>query len=25
VPIFRPFMLAHPLEDTRVSLEDYAA
>jgi len=25
VPIFRPFMLAHPLEDTRVSLDDYAA
>jgi DNA ligase-1 len=25
VPIFRPFMLAHPLEDSRVSLEDYAA
>jgi DNA ligase-1 len=25
VPIFRPFMLAHPLEETRVSLEDYAA
>src|SRR5437763_5957483 len=25
VPVFRPFMLAHPLEDTRVSLEDYAA
>jgi len=25
VPIFRPFMLAHPLEDARVSLEDYAA
>ena len=25
VPIFRPFMLAHPLDDTRVSLEDYAA
>jgi DNA ligase-1 len=25
VPVFRPFMLAHPLDDTRVSLEDYAA
>ena len=25
VPIFRPFMLAHPLEDSRVSLADYAA
>src|SRR4051812_9572341 len=25
VPVFRPFMLAHPLEDLRVSLEDYAA
>ena len=25
VPIFRPFMLAHPLDDTRVSLDDYAA
>jgi len=25
VPVFRPFMLAHPLEETRVSLEDYAA
>jgi len=25
VPVFRPFMLAHPLEQTRVSLEDYAA
>jgi DNA ligase 1 len=25
VPVFRPFMLAHPLEKTRVSLEDYAA
>jgi DNA ligase 1 len=24
VPIFRPFMLAHPLEDTKVSLDDYA-
>ena len=25
VPVFRPFMLAHPLEGTRVSLDDYAA
>ncbi|MFL6736699.1 MAG: cisplatin damage response ATP-dependent DNA ligase, partial [Sphingomonas sp.] len=25
VPIFRPFMLAHPLADTKVSLDDYAA
>jgi len=25
VPIFRPFMLAHPLENERVSLEEYAA
>jgi DNA ligase-1 len=25
VPVFRPFMLAHPLDDTRVSLEHYAA
>jgi DNA ligase-1 len=25
VPVFRPFMLAHPLEDLRVSLADYAA
>ena len=25
VPVFRPFMLAHPLEDTRVSLDDYSA
>lgn len=25
VPVFRPFMLAHPLEGTAVSLEDYAA
>jgi len=24
-PVFRPFMLAHRLEDTRVDLEDYAA
>ncbi len=25
VPVFRPFMLAHPLEELRLSLEDYAA
>ena len=25
VPVFRPFMLAHPLEDIKVSLTDYAA
>ncbi|MEO6579916.1 MAG: cisplatin damage response ATP-dependent DNA ligase [Sphingomicrobium sp.] len=25
IPVFRPFMLAHALEDTRVSLDDYAA
>jgi DNA ligase-1 len=25
VPVFRPFMLAHGLEDARVSLSDYAA
>jgi DNA ligase-1 len=25
VPVFRPFMLAHPLDDTRLSLDDYAA
>ncbi|WP_028968732.1 cisplatin damage response ATP-dependent DNA ligase [Sphingomonas sp. URHD0057] len=25
VPVFRPFMLAHPLEATKVSLDDYAA
>jgi DNA ligase-1 len=25
VPVFRPFMLAHPLEDQTVSLADYAA
>ena len=25
VPVFRPFMLAHPLETARVSLDDYAA
>jgi DNA ligase-1 len=24
-PVFRPFMLAHPLEDSRVDLADYAA
>jgi DNA ligase-1 len=24
-PVFRPFMLAHPLEDARVSLDEYAA
>ena len=24
-PVFRPFMLAHPLEETQVSLADYAA
>lgn len=24
-PVFRPFMLAHPLEEARVGLEDYAA
>jgi DNA ligase-1 len=24
-PVFRPFMLAHPLEGVRVSLDDYAA
>ncbi len=24
-PVFRPFMLAHALEETRVSLDDYAA
>jgi len=24
-PLFRPFMLAHPLEDTKVDLADYAA
>jgi DNA ligase-1 len=24
-PVFRPFMLAHPLEDARVDLADYAA
>ena len=24
VPVFRPFMLAHALEETRVSLDDYA-
>jgi DNA ligase-1 len=25
LPIFRPFMLAHPLDDLKVSLNDYAA
>jgi DNA ligase-1 len=25
IPVFRPFMLAHPLDDGRVSLDDYAA
>ena len=25
MPVFRPFMLAHPLEETQVSLDDYAA
>src|SRR6478672_11058080 len=25
VPVFRPFMLAYPLDETRVSLDDYAA
>jgi DNA ligase 1 len=25
VPVFRPFMLAHPLEEAQVSLDDYAA
>src|SRR3954447_11565798 len=25
LPIFRPFMLAHPLDDTKVSLEEFAA
>ena len=25
VPVFRPFMLAHPLGETKVSLDDYAA
>ena len=25
IPTFRPFMLAHPLEDTVVAMEDYAA
>jgi DNA ligase-1 len=25
VPVFRPFMLAHPLEDLRLSLDEYAA
>ncbi|MGZ8281324.1 MAG: cisplatin damage response ATP-dependent DNA ligase [Allosphingosinicella sp.] len=25
VPVFRPFMLAHPLDEARVSMEEYAA
>src|SRR3954470_10390776 len=25
VPVFRPFMLAHPLDDAKISLDDYAA
>ena len=25
VPVFRPFMLAHPLDELRVSMDDYAA
>lgn len=25
LPLFRPFMLAHPLEETQVSMEEYAA
>jgi DNA ligase-1 len=25
LPLFRPFMLAHPLDETQVSMEDYAA
>ena len=25
VPVFRPFMLAHPLDELRVSMQDYAA
>jgi DNA ligase 1 len=25
VPVFRPFMLAHPLDDVRVSMDDYLA
>jgi DNA ligase 1 len=25
VPVFRPFMLAHPLDETKVSLDDYLA
>jgi DNA ligase-1 len=25
VPVFRPFMLAHPLEEARVSMDDYLA
>ena len=25
IPVFRPFMLAHPLDDSQVSLDEYAA
>ena len=25
IPVFRPFMLAHPIQDIKVSLDDYAA
>src|SRR5215208_4542539 len=25
IPVFRPFMLAHPLENTKLSLDDYVA
>src|SRR5574338_1345351 len=25
LPVFRPFMLAHPLDDAKISLDDYAA
>ena len=25
IPVFRPFMLAHPLDETKVSLDNYAA
>jgi DNA ligase-1 len=25
IPVFRPFMLAHPLDDAKVSLDEYAA
>ncbi|MEO5773618.1 MAG: cisplatin damage response ATP-dependent DNA ligase [Sphingomicrobium sp.] len=25
IPVFRPFMLAHPLEDAKLSLDEYAA